>query len=358
MSATGVSDGAAASTQRHTHASGLHAVAAALDSLHRDVLRTSGAESSHVRLSVLNFVAACADSALIPSTVETVLQVAARHPARAIVIHADPNGAPGIESDIALRRSDNGSYTELVQLEVGGDPAYHLSSIVQPLLIPDIPVHLWLVGAPPLTQAFNHDAVSLCQLIVLDTAAYTDAAAALREVSRQLGVHGDALRLGDLAWERLRPWREAIANAFNGPAVRPWLQRIVGVDIVSSGGRPGVEAWLIAGWLASRLHWPEHGGVEPQFAAIPHQSVPPGGLVRLRVRGGATRHTARVEVERRSDVLQVLIDVDAGVVASSATTLPPWTDAPLIARLMAEEGDDHVYRAAVLRAADFAAAFE
>ena len=352
-----VSTTAPASVQRHTHVSGLHAVAAALDSLHRDVIRTSGAELSRLRLSVLNIVAACTDPALVPSTVDTVLRVAARHPARAIVILADPKGEPMIESDISLRRSDSGDETELVQLEVRGEPAYHLASIVQPLLIPDIPVHLWLVGAPPLTQAFRPETVALCQLIILDTAAYADTAAALQEVSRQLRAHGDALRIGDVAWERLRPWREAIATAFDGPAVRPWLQRIVGIDIVSSGDRPGVEAWLLGGWMTSRLRRPEHAVIEPAFTAIPHPSVPPGGLVRVRVRCGAGRHTARVEVERRSGVLHTLIDVDAGVVASTATTLPPWTDAFLIARLMTEEADDRVYREAVLRAAALAETF-
>ena len=342
---------AAPSVQRHAHVSGLHAVAAALDSLHRDVLRTRGAESNQVRLSVLNIVAACAEARLVEEAVDTVLNVAARHPARAIVVLGDPYGEPMIESDIALRRSDSGAPTELVQLEVRGEPARHLASIVQPLLIPDIPVHLWLVGAAPLTQAFRPEAVALCSRIILDTAAYADSAAALRELARRLQEYGSALRLGDIAWERLRPWREAVASAFDGPALRPWLRRIVGVDIVSSDDGPAVEAWLIGGWLASRLGWDGGTGIEPALTAIPHPSVPRGGLLRLRIRCGEGRHTARVEVERRSRVLHTRIDVDAGVVAWTATTLPPWTDALLIARLMSEEGDDGVYRDAVPRAA-------
>src|SRR5215472_5535397 len=92
-------------TQRHTHASGLHAVASALDLLHRDAIRAEGAESSQVRLSVLNVIAACNDPALIEGTVEAVMTVAERHPARAIVIHGDRNLPDMIESDISLRRS-------------------------------------------------------------------------------------------------------------------------------------------------------------------------------------------------------------------------------------------------------------
>lgn len=341
-------------TQRHTHASGLHAVASALDELHRDAVRAAGAESTQVRLSVLNIVAACNDPTLVEQAVQAVMTVAERHPARAIVIRADHTLPPMIESDISLRRSPAGSYIELVRLDVGGDPALHLSSIVQPLLIPDIPVQLWIVGSPPLTQAFSADTVALCDRLILDSAAFDDVGGTLGLITTALQTYGSALSLSDIAWERIHPWREAVAHAFNGPGVREWLRHITGVDIVSAGTRPAAESWLLAGWFASRLRWDATGAPDIDVNALP-QLHAASGLVHVRIRCEHGRHTARVTVEQRSNVLDTAINIDAGVVASRAV-IPPSVDAGmLIARLMDEDADDSVYRDAVARAAAMAA---
>jgi glucose-6-phosphate dehydrogenase assembly protein OpcA len=343
------------STQRHTHVSGLHAVASALDDLHRDAIREAGAESTQVRLSVLNIVAACNDAALIEGAIDSVVTVAERHPARAIVIHADRTRAQMIESDISLRRSPAGSYIELVRLEIGGEPALHLTSIVQPLLIPDIPVHLWVVGAPPLDQAFNADAVSLNDRLILDSAAFDDTTATLQLIAGSLERYGPALQLSDMAWERMRPWREAVAHAFNGPAVRDWLRDITGVDIVSVGTRSAPEAWLFAGWLASRLGWSDAHMPDITMSTVPQHEGIDLGLVHCRIRCRRGRHDARIDVEQRGGVLRTDIDIDAGVVASRAVIPRRVDDGLLIARLMAETDDDVVYRQVVARAAAMAA---
>lgn len=349
-----MSTAAALTTQRHTHASGLHAVASALDDLHRDAVRAAGAESTQVRLSVLNIVAACNDPSLLEDAIHSVTTVAERHPARAIVISADRSRPHGIESDISLRLSPSGAYIELVRLDVGGEAARHLTSIVEPLLIPDIPVHLWLVGAPPLEQAFSADAVALCDRLILDSRAYADVAATLQLITQQLARYGSALNLSDIAWERVRPWREAVAHAFNGPAVREWLRFITGVDIVQAGPRLTPEAWLFAGWLGSRLRWEGDRQPDVDVTTVPQHAGAEIGLVHVRIRCQRGRHTARVNVEQRGTVLNTSIDVDAGVVASRAMVPPHLEDGLLIAQVMAETEDDVVYRHSVTRAARLA----
>lgn len=337
-------------TQRHTHASGLHAVASALDKLHRAAIRAEGAEQTQVRLSVLNIVAACNDPALVDDAIAAVMTVVERHPARAIVINADRNRPQMIESDIALRRSPTASYIELVRLDIGGEAALHLTSIVQPLLIPDIPVQLWIVGSPPLDQAFSPDTVSLCDRLILDSAAYADVRGTLQRITDALQRYGGALKLSDIAWERIRPWREAVAHAFDGPGVRDWLRHITGVDVVSAGDHPAPESWLLAGWLASRLRWDDRTSPDIDISAVPELHAA-HGLLHLRIRCQRGRHTARINVEQRRNVLDTAIDIDAGVVASRAI-IPPRSDAgALITRLMSEVDHDTVYHDAVVRAA-------
>ena len=300
-----------------------------------------------MRLSVVNIVAACNDPALVESATATVLEVAARHPARVIVLDANREGDAVIESDIALRQSDGTGPIELVRLRVRGQPALHLSSIVQPLLVPDIPVNLWLVGAPPLEQAFRSDAVTLCDVIIIDSAAFSDAAATVRLLQQQLDAFGDALHLGDLAWERLRPWREAVAHAFEGAAMRPWLQRIATVDIVSAGAASALESWLLAGWFASRLE--RHGGAHPRLrlSMVPRASHAHTEPARVRIASTHGHHVARVELGRRGHALHTSIDVDSGVVASRVTSLERLTDSALLAALIGDADDDPIYAEAV-----------
>jgi glucose-6-phosphate dehydrogenase assembly protein OpcA len=341
-----------ATAQRHEHASGLHALSSELAELHRDAVRESSAASTHVRHSVVNVIAACIDPALAAHAAEVVLQVAARHPARAIVIVANARSEPLIESDISLHETDGGGqYIELVRLTVGGEPAAHLASIVMPLVIPDIPVHLWLVGAPPLEQAFRAEVVAACDSVILDTGAYADVHGTLRVVAAELDEYRDELALSDVAWERTRLWREAVAGAFIGPSVRPWLQRISGIDVVSFGSGVSTDAWLIAGWLTARLSRTGRGGAPVGLSSVPSAGAPPGELAAVRVRCGDARHTARVFVERRGQSLRTVIDIDGGVVATGSSMQPGWNEASLIARLMSDATFDPLYHEAIREAA-------
>ncbi|MFN2582485.1 MAG: glucose-6-phosphate dehydrogenase assembly protein OpcA, partial [Candidatus Dormibacteria bacterium] len=337
----------APSVQRHAHASGLHAVATVLDDLHRDVLRSAGAESSQVRLSVLNVVAACNDSALVDGATQAVLAAAEHHPARAIVIFGSHEGEAMLESDVSLQRTESGTYVELVRLEVRGQAALHLASIVEPLLVPDIPVHLWLVGAPPLEQAFDADAVALVDRIILDTAAFNDVETTLQLVAQQVRQRGAALHLSDLAWARLHPWREAVAGSFDGPAVGRWVRHIRAVDIISGGERSAVESWLLAGWLASRLEWTPTTWPDLSITGTGRPNPHVSELERLRIVCEDGGHTAHVDVERRGALLHTSINVDAGMVASRAIALPRSSQAVLIAHLMAEVDEDGVYPDAI-----------
>jgi len=293
-------------------------------------------------------VAACNDTRLAARAADAVVTIAARHPARAVVVVADPEAPPHMESDISLHDTGvGGQYMELVRLDVGGEAAYHLSSIVVPLLIPDIPIHLWLVGAPPLTQAFRADAVALCDSLILDTGTYPDTLGTLQLVDHELQTYDGTLALSDIAWERIRVWREAVAVAFDGLDARPWLRRVVGVDIVGLGSTGSADAWLFAGWIASRLGWPATGGPEIALSCVPAKDARSGDIAAIRIRCAGARHAARIHLERGGSMLRTSIDIDRGVVATGTSALPSWDEAQLIARLMSDAGADACYSEAV-----------
>ena len=59
----------------------------------------------------------------------------------------------------------------------------------------------------------------------------------------------------DLAWARLEPWRAAIATLFDAPEAAPALRGLHEFTIVHGGAAPPSSAWLLAGWMSSRLEW-------------------------------------------------------------------------------------------------------
>ena len=345
---------------RVSHASGLHAVNRGLAELHREMLRAGGGDGAAVRLSVLNLVAACIDVESADLASQAVGRLGAKHPARAVIILADPQGEPRIEADLSLQCStiDEGQVcAEQVRLQVGGEAAFHLASVVTPLLVPDIPVYLWLVGAPPLHQAFGQDAIAICERLIVDTGAYEDHAGTLTTLSAELDAAGDAVSLADIAWERSRAWRRLIAQSFDGEEVRGFLRGIIGVDVACAGDRVSAQAWLTAGWLSSRLGWEDSdGGPRVAVTAGAAPGVTDHDLVRVALRCRDAGHEATVTLDRRGAVIHAVIDVDGGIRAERAVPVPGMETIDVVGSLLESSGDDPVYRSALRRAAALARA--
>lgn len=339
-----------------SHASGLHAVNRVLAGMHRDMLRTGGVDGGAVRLTVLNLVAACVDEAGAKVAAMAVSRLGATHPARAVIVVAAADAPDHIEADVSLQCSlvDAGRVcAEQVSLHVGGEVAYHLASVVTPLLVPDIPVYLWLVGSPPLRQAFGQDAIAICERLIIDTGEYEDRGGTLRLLADQLEVVGDAISLSDVAWERVRTWREVIAHSFDGEGVREFLRGITAVDVECSGERESAQAWLIAGWLASRLAWTgESGSPRLGVTARVVDDIEQHDLVRVALRCRAGGHEALVTVERRGSALHSVIDVDGGITAERAVPVPELGSMDLVVTLLEESGEDPAYRAALRAGAE------
>lgn len=341
-----------------SHASGLHAVNRVLAEMRHEMIRAGGMDGGTIHLSVLNIVAACVDVDGADLATQAVGRLGARHPARAIIIVADRDAQAQIEADVSLQCSaiDSGRVcAEQVRLTVGGEAAYHVASVVTPLLVPDIPVYLWLIGCPPLEQAFGQDAVAICERLIIDTGAYADSAATLRTLSDELSSVGDAISLSDVAWERIRLWRQLIAQCFDGEQVRGFLHGIKRVDVECTGGVVSAQAWLIAGWLASRLNW--HDGLDAPTVvttAREQDTVAEHDLIRVALHCRLGEHQALVIVERRGSALHSIIDVDGGLSAESAVPDPGVDTVDLVGRLLESSGEDPVYRAALDSAAELA----
>ena len=108
------------------------------------------------RTSVMNLVVLARQPEVGERAAETIGRLTGRHPSRTmIVLSADPDGPPWLDARIqahcVLPRADAPeTCSELIYLTAGGETGRHLTALVAPLLIHDLPVTTWWPGEPSL----------------------------------------------------------------------------------------------------------------------------------------------------------------------------------------------------------------
>jgi glucose-6-phosphate dehydrogenase assembly protein OpcA len=179
-------------------------------------------------------------------------QVGSNHAARTIVCAVEPDrrtmdAVATIASDVHPRPGEFALLRETVIVDVGEQHLRHVDTIVDPLVVTDLPTVVWAPhGHQEAVQALLH----LAQVVLLDSVDEPDMREAL---NRSLTLLRDVYVV-DLAWLRSTPWRERVAATFDPPHLRPDLRTISAVT-VRHQPESGVAALLLIGWLASRLDW-------------------------------------------------------------------------------------------------------
>ncbi len=122
-----------------------------------------------------------------------------------------------------------------------------MQGVVRPLLVNDLPNHLfWSTGWPRVEQ--NFDAMmALCDHVVVDTRRFGSPAVELGHLDERRT--GDT-RITDLCWLRLRPWRRALAESFERLQYAPGMVTTVQVR---HGDTALAAAMRLGEWLEQRL---------------------------------------------------------------------------------------------------------
>ena len=145
------------------------------------------------------------------------------------------------------RNGTLGVMHENVEIDLGPEHLRVLQTIVDPILISEIPTVVWSPhGHPEAVEAL----LPLMDVMLLDSDDLEDPTEAF-ERAEHLREYAYVV---DLAWLRTTPWRERLAATFDLPDRLPALQEITEVDVRHQESSMA-SALLLAGWLASRLHW-------------------------------------------------------------------------------------------------------
>jgi glucose-6-phosphate dehydrogenase assembly protein OpcA len=184
---------------------------------------------------------------------------------------------------------------ERVELQVGAGHLPRLASVIDSLLVSDLPTVAW--SPHGLDDALD-GLLPVADIVLIDSRHAPTLVKAVEHaaiLARRAGVV-------DLAWLRTNPWRERAAGAFEPPS---WRQGLAEVDRVTvrHGEDSAVSGLLLVGWLASRLRWsPGHlhrvpggfegaatsdgGEIEIVLQAAPELEVPGLAGFTVETRGG------------------------------------------------------------------------
>ena len=171
--------------------------------------------------------------------------MAERHPSRTILLFPEPNADDNrIDARAEVERwevpdTGRGLVTEVVELTLRGSRAAAPASIVEPLLISDLPVFLRWRGEPPWDAPELEQLLAVTDRLIVDSTEWEE----VRGSYERLASLFPSCAASDIAWARTSRWREHLATMWPG---------IDDVGTVRVRGT-AAQAWLLCGWLRSKL---------------------------------------------------------------------------------------------------------
>lgn len=332
------------------------------------------------RTNVLNLVVHATSREELAQVMTAIDALEIHHPSRAILLLAEPVGSEAkLEAWINTHvqtLSDRRLLFEQVTIVASGEAARHLPGVVDPLMIPELPDFLWWLGEPNFSDIGFTRMVEIVDRLIVDTARFDDIATGLRELAEMTIVpYGAAI--SDFAWNRLRPWRELVAQFFDPPEYAPSLDTVEAIEIYYEphGGQHSSgfgEGLLALGWACSRIGWqivqrPEFlspgsfrwqlvsGGRTLTATLSPaHQHDPIIGLRAITITAGG-RHPGTFQVLRENGAhLVTRVDVPGAPNLEQIMRATEPDENDLLLHALGQFGSDRTYNGALVFAAQLA----
>jgi glucose-6-phosphate dehydrogenase assembly protein OpcA len=210
-----------------------------------------------LRAATFNLIAIAPSEADGHAAAAVLAEVMAQHPGRVLVLCADAGAAADrLEAWVSMhcRAIGPGSQVcgEQVVIVAGGGAAERVGGAMGALLLPDCPAIVWWRGGPgPAAPVLDRLRPSVDALLLDGDRFPPPVLVRWVAAGRR---RGEALVVGDLAWERGRPWRSWMADCFDAAEARTELTACRQLR-VTCGPAAVATGLLYAGWLASRLGW-------------------------------------------------------------------------------------------------------
>ncbi len=169
--------------------------------------------------------------------------LAERHPSRTIVLFPQPHEEDGLEGEVDLEvypvGEERAICTETIRIRLKGARAAVPASVVEPLLLPDLPAFLRWRGLPPFGDDYFEGLIGLVDRLIVDSTEWPDLPGSYRGLT---GIF-DRVAVSDIAWARTSRWRPQLASLW------PEIAKVKHIRVTGTAA----QAHLLAGWLRSRL---------------------------------------------------------------------------------------------------------
>jgi glucose-6-phosphate dehydrogenase assembly protein OpcA len=194
------------------------------------------------RTSVMSHVA-WVPEAWVEAAEDVLAGLAERHPSRTIVLIPEPDADDGLDASVEVDCFPSGEgrqvCTETIRLRLSGKRAQAPASVVEPLLLPDLPAFLRWRGLPPFGERPFEQLVDTVDRLIVDSTEWPG----LPEPYERLAEIFDRVAVSDIAWARTSRWRPHLATLW------PEIAEVSRMKVTGTEA----QAHLLAGWLRSRL---------------------------------------------------------------------------------------------------------
>lgn len=211
-----------------------------------------GADVPYQRTSVMTH-AAWVPPEWVEAAEDVLAGLAERHPSRTIVLVPEPEEQDGLEARVGVQVFPSGEgrqvCAETIRIHLKGSRASAPASVVQPLLLPDLPAFLRWRGVPSFGSVPFESLVGVVDRLIVDSTEWHE----LPKAYAQLAGVFDRVVVSDIAWARTSRWRRQLASLW------PGIGNVKRIRV--TGTAP--QAQLLAGWLRSRLDRPVQLEHEP-----------------------------------------------------------------------------------------------
>jgi glucose-6-phosphate dehydrogenase assembly protein OpcA len=216
---------------------------------------------SATRTRVLSLIVVTRGDQAAEQATETIAKLTTRHPHRAIVVNAIPHSPKDqldvwVQAHCQLPQPGRARVCgEQITIEARGAAIDRVPNTILPLLVPDVPVMLWWMRGEPFDDPRFAKFGDLVDRMIVDSATFSRPEAGLARMATLLE---SGIRISDLSWSRLTPWRELTAQFFDAPAQVAHLDELTQVAVdyeAEPNANDRSQALLLVAWLATRLGW-------------------------------------------------------------------------------------------------------
>lgn len=207
-----------------------------------------------LRACAMTLIVAVEEQCDVESAGETIANLIHQHPSRAIVMRVVTNAQESFDARVLAQcwmpfGKRQQICCEQIEITASHSRLEDLPNFILGLMAPDLPVVLWCRSEALARNGSFAQLFPLTDKLILDSASFADPAAAVQFLRDLIAAGRNP---ADLAWTRLTPLRESVAQMFETGQARQHLKSLNKITI-DYAGKASTELTYLIAWFRNTL---------------------------------------------------------------------------------------------------------